>query len=430
MAVYSPPTEDLPIFDSTVFLTGDEPLTYNEAKKKFLRYPNAQGTENLQAIVVNGTSQFNQKATMSSSTNNTMLEISKTSGYSNSGLIIKNTGIDQSQSTNVNFINSLGQINLLQNKDLNINGGKTYMWEQNGTGNYLSQYVNATDYKWDTNIGGTVYNVLDLNTTTGLNIASKTNFTNTNIGSLTSSATQPIASDSSTKIPTTAWVQSAISAYTPPLPANVQFNSVIIAPIATVYNSGTSFLNNIYNLGATTGFSGSGTQAYSGGGWTPSIIPSIQFRTNDFSNTWNMNDAVLFRLDFFYWSGGSYGETSCKILLFPAAIKSNWGTSSLGTTTSYNINNKINNNASFVYTDATYAPYGRQYWTFDQNFSGVAGANAYLQGSNISQGIFQVSIWPQLFNNTTSWSWNLTCLNSNAAQTSPAEPMGVVLTYS
>ena len=48
MADYTPPTENLPIFDPTVFLTGDEPLTYNTASKKFLKYPNAQGTENLQ----------------------------------------------------------------------------------------------------------------------------------------------------------------------------------------------------------------------------------------------------------------------------------------------------------------------------------------------------------------------------------------------
>lgn len=59
MADYTPPTENLPIFDNLVFISGDEPLTYNIAKKRFLRYPNAQGTENLQAITVNGTAQFN-----------------------------------------------------------------------------------------------------------------------------------------------------------------------------------------------------------------------------------------------------------------------------------------------------------------------------------------------------------------------------------
>ena len=62
MAEYEPPTETLPIFDPVVFSTGDEPLTYNIAVKKFLKYPSAQGTENLQAINVNGISTFNAAA--------------------------------------------------------------------------------------------------------------------------------------------------------------------------------------------------------------------------------------------------------------------------------------------------------------------------------------------------------------------------------
>lgn len=54
MANYLAPTENLAIFDPAVFLTGDEALTFNEASKLFLRYPNAQGTENLQITNVNG----------------------------------------------------------------------------------------------------------------------------------------------------------------------------------------------------------------------------------------------------------------------------------------------------------------------------------------------------------------------------------------
>lgn len=58
MTDYNPPTENLPIFDSSVFLIGDIPLTQNQADKRYLRYPNAQGTENLQAINVNGNATF------------------------------------------------------------------------------------------------------------------------------------------------------------------------------------------------------------------------------------------------------------------------------------------------------------------------------------------------------------------------------------
>lgn len=54
MADYTKPTQDLPIFDSLVFLSGDQPLTQNQADKRYLRYPNAQGTENLQTTNVNG----------------------------------------------------------------------------------------------------------------------------------------------------------------------------------------------------------------------------------------------------------------------------------------------------------------------------------------------------------------------------------------
>jgi len=58
MANYTPPTENLPIFDSSVFLNGDLPLTQNQADKRYLKFPNAQGTENLQAINVGGNATF------------------------------------------------------------------------------------------------------------------------------------------------------------------------------------------------------------------------------------------------------------------------------------------------------------------------------------------------------------------------------------
>ena len=54
MASYQPPSEKLPIFNTDVYNDGDEPLTYNTAVKKFLRYPYAQGTENLLDTNVNG----------------------------------------------------------------------------------------------------------------------------------------------------------------------------------------------------------------------------------------------------------------------------------------------------------------------------------------------------------------------------------------
>lgn len=51
---YPPPTEDVPIFDSSLFNANNAPLTIDEGKKYFLQYPNAQGTENLKITNVGG----------------------------------------------------------------------------------------------------------------------------------------------------------------------------------------------------------------------------------------------------------------------------------------------------------------------------------------------------------------------------------------
>jgi hypothetical protein len=56
MASYLPPTEKLAIFDPSVFRNaGEEGLTYDTASKYFLKYPAAQGTEDLLTTNVNGT---------------------------------------------------------------------------------------------------------------------------------------------------------------------------------------------------------------------------------------------------------------------------------------------------------------------------------------------------------------------------------------
>ena len=81
MATYAPPSniEDITIFNPAYFETGDQQLTQNEADKRYLRFPNAQGTENLQAInvtgvatldntmIVNGSSSFNGVPTFNNS---------------------------------------------------------------------------------------------------------------------------------------------------------------------------------------------------------------------------------------------------------------------------------------------------------------------------------------------------------------------------
>ena len=57
MASYDPPTENLPIFDNSVFIHTDI-IDDAYLRTHYLRYPTAQGTENFGDIVVNGTGQF------------------------------------------------------------------------------------------------------------------------------------------------------------------------------------------------------------------------------------------------------------------------------------------------------------------------------------------------------------------------------------
>lgn len=63
MATYEPPIENLPIFDPSVFIVENVPLTFNEALGSFLAFPVAQGTEDLSIINVNGLATFNANET-------------------------------------------------------------------------------------------------------------------------------------------------------------------------------------------------------------------------------------------------------------------------------------------------------------------------------------------------------------------------------
>jgi hypothetical protein len=60
---YSPPSENLPIFDTSVFVNPNtETLTIADGLDYFLAFPNAQGTENLLAINVAGVATFTASA--------------------------------------------------------------------------------------------------------------------------------------------------------------------------------------------------------------------------------------------------------------------------------------------------------------------------------------------------------------------------------
>jgi len=105
---YLPPTENVAIFDSSLYNQNSQGLTYAEAVKKFLKYPLAQGDETLLNTVISGNLTINNNDneilyTNSSSTNNIILTNTSNSissgidatqniviGMNNAGKILKN----------------------------------------------------------------------------------------------------------------------------------------------------------------------------------------------------------------------------------------------------------------------------------------------------------------------------------------------------
>jgi hypothetical protein len=170
MATYPPPTEQLPIFDDTVFTTlTNDPLTYDTAKKYFLSFPNAQGTENLQTTNVSGLLTCNANAKIAGTPLTNYLEFpDNTRQYSAAA----------SPST-----------------------------------------LLASNNTW---VGTNAFN---------------------NVAPPTSTSLQPAFSDSSTKMPTTAWVQTAITNGTSAMTYNLNGGLGGYIPYQSANNT-TSFLAN------------------------------------------------------------------------------------------------------------------------------------------------------------------------------------------
>ena len=441
MSVYSPPSENLPIFDSSVFTNSDTSITQSQADKRYLRYPNAQGTENLQAINVSGIATYASTANIVQQSGSNILQApaSSATSYSGSGNALNRTFIstsngasaiptlqvnDNTQNRSMVFLpNSSASANnqIVQANDAVIsssNGPLTLTRTGQGStiglrlGNSLSLNLGAggtsTTPTNNLNINGTT------NTTTLTGTTLSINNTNVSFGSTTpptSSQTIPASNDSSNKIPTTAWVQSAITNV-----SNVNPNSINITPTSSALQY-TSGITNLYNMGAFYALAGSTTQLYTNTTspvqYTPTRPIQIQFTTADGTNNFNLTQPINFTLNCFFYDGSSYGETSCELMIFPTALTSNWG--SYGST-NYNINNNINGNTGFYLS-------GRQYWTSNQQLSGFSGSQGWLQGVNNATGVYTIYIYFTMWTASTWTYWIRTQAINGATTASPA--MGV-----
>lgn len=352
MSVNPPPNPNVSTFNNLYWISANTALTTADGDLRYLKFPVAQGTENLQTTNIQGALTCNSTANFASLTSPTSSATQPASNDSTTKI-------------------------------------PTTAWVQTAIG-----------------AGGSI---LATN-----NIFTGTNAFN-NVAPITSSATQPASNDSSTKIPTTAWVQTAIGAGGG---SNITPNSIIMTR-TNIGTSSTCGITNNYNTGGYFARSITQNSSYGGTNYTAGIPLKIIIANNSGSSIFNVDwdGALVIKLNCWSYTTSltnNYAQTECKITLYGPCVLSNWGTNG---GTLYNINNSINGNTDFTYTDPTYAPYGRQYWTYDQAFSGTLGATqpAFLQGVNGADGAGTYTIYVYFQASVIqNWNYNAQILNANA----------------
>ena len=457
MANYNPPLEDLPIFDNSVFIIPDTAITKEYADKHYLKYPNAQGTENLLAINVAGLATMLSGIDIADNTNKSNIDQSganliikdnvnsgdiifqtkdgagttvqsmslssdvfnlgaDTSGLitaggttlnisssgtstakpitidlptaSNTGLVLTDAGIVQSGTV----VNGLQNISMNANQDIDLS---------------TSGSLNLNDY------GGNVQDYIAITTdptTKDFTIVSNTLASPVEViaftpstNSLTTGATMPSATDSSDKIPNTAWVQNAISA------------SVAQSNSAEHYVQAN---NSAYPFGVSLG-----------------TIPLIKFEgAGNYASAYGMNyyDAVTFDFVFnltiagnntgFSDSGGvilNNNQVSGTMTVYPTAFTSTFGVTS---SPYFYLNGGIGNNSNGASTYyncpvTTYTPNGRPFWVNNLlNQANVLNCMPVATFVNSGDAYLLFQFAPISWNGTTQCIWNLSLTLRNAGK--------------
>jgi len=225
MSAYNPPRENVPIFDASLFedtVDSGGGLTPAELDTMYLRFPNAQGKEEMASMDVNGVAEFFQNVTLTTPAGVFPAPVF-TSNMISSFSIIPTCSAVQPVSTD-----SSTKIPTTAWVQTAVGGGSSSLLASNNTwtGDNAFNPVStnpmtsnavmplATDSSTKIPTTAWVQTAVDQGSQDLL--ASNNTWTGTNafnnVAPITSTATMPLATDSSTKIPTTAWVQSAIFA--------------------------------------------------------------------------------------------------------------------------------------------------------------------------------------------------------------------------
>ena len=215
MAEYPPPKEIDAIFNPLNFYDTDTSGIGGGGGGggggSYLNYPVAQGTETLQTTNINGLLTVNDDEIV-----NGQVTINGPGGLNTyTGSIITN-GTMYSQNHPGSILWQFTDVTNATIGTFKVNNNNFYIYSggNNGTQNFQVK---------DT--GGTIQTPLELNyTTTTVNTVNPLTYGPANV--------QPASTDSSTKIPSTAWVQSAISS----IPASVPIVSAVAQGMLSTFN--------------------------------------------------------------------------------------------------------------------------------------------------------------------------------------------------
>lgn len=488
MSTSAPPEPNVNLFNNAYWQTSDEFVTIDYANKHYLKYPIAQGKETLQAVDVNGVATFkNNLFIQDASGNNSSFSQSGTNliidnNADDSNIIFRTDNSSGTERTQFTISPKTGIV-LAQNradnvgsnpilKAIDLQGGRSInFWPASYGGNYNPIVVDQDDILYAQSTVGSGLETLTLTTHSSTNcgirirptqiimgaggttstpstsitcngtnviVAGFAQFTSTTAP--TSSQTLPLASDNSTKIPTTAWVQTAIAASGNP--TNLTPNRITLTPTTTT-GSNCGIINQ-YNTGGMVSFSGNSAAYYPYLGNTSNLgricaQSPVTFGFRNRSTVPTGCKVLKYKVTMTFWSwdssgsqgSGTFGQTSFNIDFYP----DRWtqGTPSDPTHSpplawpyvddAYNANNRIGfltTCGNYAMKDTVYAPDGRQYWTYNQQFSGGAsGYNALFYPGRYGGGV-NTDICFQLFfvlpaTSGYEWSYCIECLDASSA---------------
>ena len=271
-----PPSPNVNQFNNEYWINVESVLTQAIADTKYLQFPVAQGNENLLDVNVDGNATFQNTLTIQSGVNSSVIDQVigdlTISNANNSGKVITNvktsagvvvpimtadsTGLTLAVDKSFNF-SGIGIMNQSNNSStpntLNAiqcgtpNGGYQYQFRSTNVGcfsqlfmasaiTYLrSNYVGSSTLTLSTSTAKDIFTDIVALDTTSFNVKNTTDITLNSTNPPTTTSTISSSTDSSTKIPTTAWVQSAISGVvlSSPIP---YYQLHFVAPSSTYAN--------------------------------------------------------------------------------------------------------------------------------------------------------------------------------------------------